>query len=78
MMQDQTFSVDSSEWLGASQLMISLVSGQECGITSSPLNMHQVYVLGTKRPLPDTMMASERALAKDWNTPQEDSAWASL
>ena len=25
-----------------------------------------------------TMLLSEEALAKDWNTPEEDEAWASL
>ena len=28
--------------------------------------------------VPETMMLSETALAKDWNTPEEDEAWASL
>lgn len=26
----------------------------------------------------ETMLASEDALAKDWDTPEEDAAWASL
>ena len=28
--------------------------------------------------LPETMLLSESALAKDWNTPEEDKAWADL
>jgi hypothetical protein len=28
--------------------------------------------------LPETMLASEAALSKDWDTPEEDEAWASL
>jgi len=27
---------------------------------------------------PETMLLSEAALAKDWNTPEEDKAWADL
>ena len=28
--------------------------------------------------IPETMLLSETALSKDWNTPEEDAAWASL
>jgi len=28
--------------------------------------------------IPETMLMSEIALSKDWNTPEEDEAWASL
>ena len=28
--------------------------------------------------IPETMLLSEAVLAKDWNTPEEDEAWASL
>jgi hypothetical protein len=28
--------------------------------------------------LPETMLLSEASLAKDWNTPEEDEAWAGL
>jgi hypothetical protein len=28
--------------------------------------------------IPETMLMSEKALAKDWDTAEEDSAWASL
>ena len=28
--------------------------------------------------IPETMLLSEQALAKDWNTPEEDKAWADL
>ena len=28
--------------------------------------------------IPETMLLSESALSKDWNTPEEDEAWASL
>ena len=27
---------------------------------------------------PETMLLSEASLAKDWNTPEEDEAWAAL
>jgi hypothetical protein len=30
------------------------------------------------KTLPETMILSESALAKDWNTPEEDKAWADL
>jgi hypothetical protein len=28
--------------------------------------------------IPETMLLSEAVLAKDWNTPEEDEAWANL
>jgi len=28
--------------------------------------------------IPETMLMSETALSKDWNTPEEDEAWAAL
>ena len=28
--------------------------------------------------IPETMLMSEASLAKDWNTPEEDEAWAAL
>jgi hypothetical protein len=28
--------------------------------------------------IPETMLLSEAALAKDWDTPEEDEAWADL
>ena len=28
--------------------------------------------------IPETMLMSEASLSKDWNTPEEDEAWASL
>jgi hypothetical protein len=28
--------------------------------------------------IPETMLLSEAALAKEWNTPEEDEAWANL
>ena len=31
-----------------------------------------------KSQIPETMMMSEASLAKDWNTPEEDEAWAAL
>jgi len=36
--------------------------------------------LKTKRlpTIPETMLLSEQALAKDWNTEEENNAWASL
>ena len=30
------------------------------------------------KDIPETMILSEKALAKDWDTPEEDEAWASL
>ena len=31
-----------------------------------------------KSQIPETMLMSEASLAKDWNTPEEDEAWAAL
>ena len=28
--------------------------------------------------IPETMILSEKSLAKDWNTPEEDEAWENL
>ena len=28
--------------------------------------------------IPETMLLTEKALSKDWDTPEEDKAWASL
>ena len=28
--------------------------------------------------IPETMILSEKSLAKDWDTPEEDEAWANL
>jgi len=30
------------------------------------------------RNIPETMILSEKSLAKDWDTPEEDEAWANL
>ena len=30
------------------------------------------------KQIPETMLLSEAALAKDWDTPEEDEAWAGL
>jgi len=30
------------------------------------------------RSIPETMILSEKSLAKDWDTPEEDEAWANL
>ncbi|MCL1996592.1 MAG: DUF2281 domain-containing protein [Defluviitaleaceae bacterium] len=30
------------------------------------------------REIPETVLLSEKALAKDWDTPEEDAAWADL
>jgi hypothetical protein len=34
--------------------------------------------LKAKRSVPETMLLSEASLAKDWDTPEEDAAWAAL
>jgi hypothetical protein len=32
----------------------------------------------TRKHIPFTMLMSEAVLSKDWNTPEEDEAWADL
>ena len=32
----------------------------------------------TLKTIPETMTLTETSLAKDWNSPEEDEAWASL
>jgi hypothetical protein len=56
---------------------------QEVNILPSdycPKVLHFIETLKTNRQLtvPDTMLLSESALAKDWDTTEEDMAWASL
>jgi hypothetical protein len=34
--------------------------------------------LKNSKTIPETMLFSEKSLAKDWGTPEEDEAWANL
>ena len=36
------------------------------------------WIKQRKSQIPETMLMSEASLSKDWNTPEEDEAWASL
>jgi hypothetical protein len=78
MNRDQTYSVDSSVWVTSGQIIISLALGNESSITRSPVKTAPFFIQGFIRPFPDTMLASEKALAKDWDSPQEDAAWSGL
>ena len=42
------------------------------------MNYVEYLKLRRLKTIPDTMLLSETSLAKDWNTPEEDEAWASL
>ena len=42
------------------------------------MNFVEYLKLRTLRTLPETMVYAETSLAKDWNTPEEDKAWADL
>jgi len=37
-----------------------------------------VEVIILSKNIPETMLMSEKSLAKDWNTPDEDEAWKTL
>ena len=37
-----------------------------------------VAYLKHKKGIPETMLQSEAALSKDWDSPEEDAAWAPL
>ncbi|MDR2581132.1 MAG: hypothetical protein LBC85_09090 [Fibromonadaceae bacterium] len=37
-----------------------------------------VEVIILSKSIPETMLMSEKSLAKDWNTPEEDKAWETL
>jgi len=37
-----------------------------------------VEVIILSKNIPETMLISEKSLAKDWNTPDEDEAWKNL
>jgi hypothetical protein len=78
MNSDQTYSVDSSTWVASGQVIISLAFGNESSITRSPMKTGPFFIQGLIRPFPDTMLASEKALAKDWDSPEEDAAWSDL
>ena len=34
--------------------------------------------LNKSKNIPETMLLSEKSLSKDWDTPEEDKAWADL
>ena len=78
MNSDMTYSVGSNAWLATGQIVFSFVSGLESSLTRSPMNTEQLFILGSSSLLKDTMLASENALAKDWDSPEEDAAWANL
>jgi hypothetical protein len=40
--------------------------------------MQFVLKLKHLKNIPETAMLSEKSLAKDWDTPEEDEAWANL
>lgn len=78
MNPDETYSVNSSTWLASGQVIISLALGNESSITGSPMKTRPFFIHDLIRPFPDTMLASEKALAKDWDSPEEDAAWSDL
>ena len=78
MNSDMTYSVNLNAWLTAGTRIFSIAPGQESTLASGPLTIKdRVFILGTARFLPETMLASENAL-RDWVSPEEDSAWAGL
>jgi hypothetical protein len=78
MNPDQTYSVDSNAWVARGQIVFSSPFGRETSLAGSPVNWGGVFMLRSSIPLQDTMLASENALAKDWDSPEEDTAWANL
>jgi hypothetical protein len=42
------------------------------------LNFIKSLKTNRQSTVPETMLLSESALSKDWDTPEEDNAWASL
>jgi antitoxin component of MazEF toxin-antitoxin module len=48
----------------------------EIKVTPSGLNITPVKVV--KRDISDTLALSQKVLARDWDTPEEDAAWANL
>ena len=45
---------------------------------SEVLDFIESLKIGRQSAIPDTMLLSEAALSKDWETDEEDKAWASL
>jgi len=68
----ETFSVDYDAKQG-----VVFNIGNELSRSASPENVGQVFFLGIGRPMRETMWASENSL-KDWDSPEEDKAWAGL
>ncbi|MBM4160162.1 MAG: hypothetical protein FJ217_03590 [Ignavibacteria bacterium] len=78
MNPDKTYSVDSSTWLASGEVIISLAFGNESSVTGCPMKTRPFFIHNFIRPFPDTMLASEKALARDWDSPEEDVAWSGL
>ena len=81
MNPDETYAVGSSAWLAwlaSGQVVFSLSMGQEYSPPTIPMTTHERFIYGSLRPLSDTMLASEKALAKEWDSPEEDVAWSGL
>jgi len=78
MNPDETYSADSNTWLASGQVVMLVAFGNESSIAGSPMKTRSVFIYGSLRPFPDTMFASEKALAKDWDSPEEDTAWSDL
>ena len=54
---------------------------QETGIENEvelTMTTTGLTIAPVKKPIAETLLLSEKALAKDWNRPEEDEAWADL
>jgi antitoxin component of MazEF toxin-antitoxin module len=47
-------------------------------ITLTPSGLKITPIKKKKREISETLALSQKALARDWNTPEEDAAWANL
>lgn len=78
MNPDRIYSADSSTWLQSWQIVFQLAFGSESSVTRSPIKIDELIIREPIRTFPDTMIASEKALSKDWDSPEEDAAWSGL
>jgi hypothetical protein len=60
------------------ETLLREVSGLSPAYDFEVLNFIKSLKASRQSTMPETMLLSESALSKDWNTKEEDNAWANL
>jgi hypothetical protein len=60
------------------ETLLQEVSGLSSAYDFEVLNFIKSLKANRQSAVPETMLLSESALAKDWDTQEEDNAWANL